>query len=130
MDQSWVPRDACTLPKVEQPLRVAEFDAMFAEAVVAVKRIDPARTRLELTDSPGLESRVAALADRETGCCSFFTFTVSPANEIDASGRDLARVFLDVEVPSQRTDVLAALTRQAESAAQPGSSETPVVGTE
>ena len=26
--------DACTLPTAERPMRVAEFDALFAEAVV------------------------------------------------------------------------------------------------
>jgi predicted metalloendopeptidase len=29
---AWVP-EACTLPSVEQPLRVAEFDEVFANAV-------------------------------------------------------------------------------------------------
>ncbi|MEV4838269.1 hypothetical protein AB0K05_27425 [Nonomuraea sp. NPDC049486] len=39
LDQAWVP-SACTLPTAEQPLRVAEFDALFADAVRAVARPD------------------------------------------------------------------------------------------
>ncbi|MFD6394998.1 hypothetical protein [Nocardia sp. NPDC060259] len=33
----WVP-DACTLPTVEQPIRVAEFDRFFAESVHGMGR--------------------------------------------------------------------------------------------
>ncbi|MBB6551859.1 hypothetical protein [Nonomuraea rubra] len=33
---TWVGPSACTLPTVEQPLRVAEFDALFAGAVQGV----------------------------------------------------------------------------------------------
>ena len=36
---AWVP-EACTLPTVEQPLRVAEFDELFATAVRPVERVD------------------------------------------------------------------------------------------
>ncbi|MEV6153769.1 hypothetical protein AB0L53_25835 [Nonomuraea sp. NPDC052129] len=35
LGQQWVPSE-CTLPTAEQPLRVAEFDALFAEVVRAV----------------------------------------------------------------------------------------------
>jgi Co/Zn/Cd efflux system component len=43
VDLSWVP-DACTLPTVQQPLRVTEFDDLFRESTTAVDRIDQART--------------------------------------------------------------------------------------
>lgn len=39
IDPSWVP-DACTLPTVEQPLRLNEFDDVFRDAV-RVSRISP-----------------------------------------------------------------------------------------
>jgi hypothetical protein len=44
---TWVP-EACTLPTVEQPLRVAEFDDVFAVAVRAPERVGPDVLRLFL----------------------------------------------------------------------------------
>src|SRR5947209_12417027 len=35
---TWVPVGACTLPTRKQPLRVAEFDALFAAALRSVER--------------------------------------------------------------------------------------------
>ena len=35
----WTPA-TCTLPTAEQPLRVAEFDDLFRECVIAVDRAD------------------------------------------------------------------------------------------
>jgi len=43
-ENDWAP-DACTLPTPERPLRVAEFDALFAH-VLRMQRPDP--TRLDL----------------------------------------------------------------------------------
>lgn len=63
---------ACTLPTVEQPIRVAEFDRFFADAVRTVRRPNP--HRLELILAPGAEPRARDLAARESSCCSFFTF--------------------------------------------------------
>ena len=40
---SWVP-EACTLPTVEQPVRVAEFDELFATLDAMQRRADAART--------------------------------------------------------------------------------------
>lgn len=96
----WAP-SACTLPTADRPLRVAEFDALFSEAVRATR--DPARLRLELAFSPGDAARAADLAARETGCCSFFTFTLTIAD---------GRLILDVTVPPEHADVLDALGRR------------------
>jgi hypothetical protein len=63
LEQQWVP-SACTLPTAEQPLRVAEFDALFAEAVQAIARPEPARLRLELGFSPEHAARAAELTAR------------------------------------------------------------------
>ena len=49
----WVPA-ACTLPTVEQPLRRAEFDDLFAEDVTSVDQISPERLRFEYEPMPGL----------------------------------------------------------------------------
>ncbi|MFI6744066.1 hypothetical protein ACIBI9_65345 [Nonomuraea sp. NPDC050451] len=62
---------ACTLPAAGQPLRVAEFDALFADASQALQRPDRTRSRLELAVSPENAARTAELSAREDGCCSF-----------------------------------------------------------
>jgi len=110
---AWVPVDACTLPTAEQPLRVAEFDDLFATSLTAVVRPQGAATRagLLLAGDAGLRERVQRLAAAETACCSFFTFTVTPL-----TGDDQATVALDIEVPAARADVLAALVDRAERA--------------
>jgi hypothetical protein len=76
VDGDWVP-SSCTLPTVEQPLRVAEFDEFFADAVQSVERQTP--TTLNLTIALAAEAVARDLAEREVACCSFFTFELHPA---------------------------------------------------
>jgi hypothetical protein len=104
--------DACALPTVERPLRLAEFDALFANAVREVETISPTHARLRLAGPAGLEATVRDLTAREATCCSFFTFTttVQPAEQGAKDGEALT---LDVEVPPQYADVLASLARSA-----------------
>jgi hypothetical protein len=104
LEDGWVP-DACTLPTVEQPLRRAEFDDLFAHDVLAVHRDSPQRLRLELAPSPEVVSRVAGLAARETGCCSFFAFDVAIAD---------GTASLTVETGPEHEAVLAALAARAQ----------------
>ena len=96
--------EACTLPTAEQPLRLAEFDALFTEAVRRVETLSATHARLHLTGAAGLAARVRDLAARETECCSFFTFTTSRAEEA---------VLLDITVPPAHAEVLASLTQRA-----------------
>ena len=112
----WAPVDACTLPTSEQPLRVAEFDDLFATSLRAIDSVSPVRTRLLLAGDEGLGARVQRLADAETACCSFFTFTVQPQPAHDATPPGTTVVALEIEVPTARTDVLAALVERAERA--------------
>ncbi|MFF5226092.1 hypothetical protein [Dactylosporangium sp. NPDC000521] len=100
---------ACTLPTAERPLRLAEFDALFTTAVRSVETVSPTHARMRLTGPAGLEATVRDLAARETACCSFFTFTVTPGPAADA-------LVLDVEVPAAYTDVLASLAGRATAA--------------
>jgi hypothetical protein len=100
--------DACTLPTAERPLRLAEFDDLFATAVRRVEPVGATHARLHLTGPAGLADRVRDLAARETGCCSFFTFTTTPQPVTDGEA-----VLLDIEVPAAYADVLAALTGRA-----------------
>ncbi|MFJ5952620.1 hypothetical protein [Streptomyces noursei] len=99
----WVPA-SCTLPTEERPLRVAEWDALFAERLEQVSRPEPLRVRLDLRGGDGAEERVRDLAEREGGCCSFFTFAVA------ADGDAVA---LDITVDAVHAAVLDALERRA-----------------
>ena len=92
--------EPCTLPTVERPMRVAEFDRLFAQALAAVEWLSPQAARIILPPSPEIAAEAADLVVRETECCSFFTFSVT------ATG---GRVHLDVTVPESQTPVLTAL---------------------
>ena len=94
--EDWAP-DACTLPTAERPLRVAEFDDLFA-FVVRAERRTPALLDLELRRI--VEAAARDLARRESECCSFFTF------EFETAGDD---VVMHVGVPPQQVEVLDAL---------------------
>ncbi len=99
--------DSCTLPVAERPLRAAEFDALFAAYLVGLEPITPTRLSMLLAGSEGLLGMVRDLTERESACCSFFTFTLAPADD--------GAVRLDVEVPPARAAVLAAVAARARS---------------
>lgn len=104
LTSSWVP-EACTLPTVEQPLRLAEFDDLFTTAVTGVRRVDSTQVELALRPEPEVAARAADLAARETGCCSFFTFTLTITD---------GSLMLRVSTPSAHADVLDALVSRAD----------------
>ncbi|MBJ8340826.1 hypothetical protein JGU71_18220 [Antrihabitans sp. YC3-6] len=109
----WVPQ-ACTLPTVDQPLRVAEFDLLFRDAVQRFAR--PFGTRLSLIISADAEAAARDLADRETRCCSFFTFAFEPAGDV---------VVMQIGVPHSQVAVLDALEHRVSTLqAARGESET------
>jgi len=100
--------EACTLPDAERPLRLAEFETLFARSASSarsVERIGPQHLRLTLTGGPELEATVRDLAAREASCCSLFTFTVT------AEQAGLVR--FDIEVPAAHADVVDAMQRMA-----------------
>jgi hypothetical protein len=72
----WVPQ-SCSLPTVEQPLRVAEFDRLFSESVLRSTRLGA--TRLDLVLAADAEMTARDQATREVGCCSFFSFEFGSA---------------------------------------------------
>ncbi|MFC7908336.1 hypothetical protein [Streptomyces nigra] len=103
-EMAWVPQ-SCTLPTEEQPLRIAEWDALFSERLTSLSRPEPLRLRLDLAGGMGTEARVRDLVARESGCCSFFTFTTTPREDL---------VVLDIAVDPAYEAVLDALaTRTA-----------------
>ena len=103
---TWVP-ESCTLPTVEQPLRVAEFDALFALAVEPVERVSPTRLRIRLPVGEEVGSATRDLVARESGCCSFFSFDV----QFLSTGTEL-----QVGVPESQVAVLDAIEQRAEAA--------------
>ena len=96
---NWAP-DACTLPTPEQPLRVAEFDALFAAHLKTFTRHNP--TTLDLTLAAEAQATTADLTARETECCSFFHFELTPIEN--------NHLRLRIAVPPTHTAVLDALT--------------------
>ncbi len=93
MPSDWVP-DACTLPTVEQPIRVAEFDRFFADSVRDIRR--PGLTRLELVLTGDAEPVARDLAARETSCCSFFTFDFTATGESSVMGVGVPATYVEV----------------------------------
>lgn len=89
----WVP-DACTLPTVEQPIRVAEFDRFFADAVRDMRR--PGPERLELVFTADAEPAARDLAARESSCCSFFTFDFDTSAEGSVMGVGVPSAYIEV----------------------------------
>jgi hypothetical protein len=104
---TWAP-EACTLPAAERPQRAADFDALFATAVRGIERAGPTRLRLDLQPGPQAAARAAELAAAETGCCSFFTFTLTVAAD---------SLVLDITVPAPHTGTLDLLAGHAATAA-------------
>ncbi len=94
--REWV-SPACTLPTTEQPTRVAEFEELFSRARW-LRRAD--RNRLDIALPPDAEPTGRDLAERESRCCSFFTFAFEPI------GTD---VVMHVGVPADHIAVLDAL---------------------
>ncbi|MFI2371045.1 hypothetical protein [Streptomyces sp. NPDC018833] len=108
-DLAWV-QQSCTLPTEERPLRVAEWDALFSEQLSSLSRPQPLHLRLDLTGGPGVEERVRDLVERESGCCSFFTFSTA------TPGKDLVR--LDISVDQAHGAVLDALAARTAAAGE------------
>lgn len=100
-DQAWVP-EACTLPTAERPLRLAEFDELFATALRGQQRLSPTRLRWRLDRAA--EATARDLTARESSCCSFFSFTFAP---------DGGAVRVDVQVPAAQVGILDALADRA-----------------
>jgi hypothetical protein len=96
--------ESCTLPAADRPLRLAEFDDLFADALRTVRRLSPTSARLTLTGSAETEARTRDLTARESHCCSFFDFRIA---------RDDTAVILDIGVPAAHIAVLDGLTARA-----------------
>lgn len=119
-----MPVDACTLPTAEQFPRIAEFAALFTTALRGQERRGPGWLRLVLAadgnadgEADGdVEATVRGLIARESACCSFFDFHLTPShtdgNGDGDAGEDRVLV-LDVRVLDAGVDVLDGLAHQA-----------------
>jgi hypothetical protein len=96
MTDAWVP-DACTLPTVDRPVRVAEFDELFGAALRSTRTT---RTSLRIEFGPTVAEWVRDLTDRESQCCAFFDFTIHTEPD---------RVILDIAVPETQRAILDAI---------------------
>jgi hypothetical protein len=88
---------ACTLPIAQRLLRVAEFDDLFASGRWYRRTLT---TQLDIAIAPEATPWARGLAERESGCCSFFSF------EFDAVGGDLV---MRIGVPTSHVAGLDAL---------------------
>ena len=98
------PYGSCTLPAADLPGRLAEFDAAFAAGLRRAEVISPTHARLVFTADQAQAEALAGLLDRESQCCSFFTF------DQKAEG---GQVTVDVTVPPAHAETLAALAGRA-----------------
>jgi len=105
------PSSSCTLPTVEQPLREAEFDALFARALRGPARPGPTHLHLILAGDDEVEAATRDLIARETVCCSFFEFVLTRTGE--------GELHIDIRVPPSHTEVLDAMAARARAAAPP-----------
>jgi hypothetical protein len=103
IERDWCAPEACSLNPADQPARVAEWDAVFAEGVRAVTPVENG-VRLELASAPGRAAAVADLAARESRCCDFFRFDVAVGAESLA---------LTVRADSPHASVVEALAARA-----------------
>lgn len=110
-DLAWVPADACRLPSAEQPLRLAEFEDLFATAVTGLDRLDSTRLRLDLSPRPGHRVPGHRPVGAETDCCGFFTFALTAAEDA---------LSLEVSVPQGRAGVLDGCARASTGRADRG----------
>ena len=104
----WASVEACTLPTVDRPLRLAEFDDLFATTLQTIETSGGTHARILLGGDAALAERTQRLADAESSCCSFFTFAVSTVEN--------GHVAFDIEVPPAYADVLAGLVERADAA--------------
>jgi hypothetical protein len=97
----WAP-SSCALPTVERPLREKEFANLFAFSLRRASRTSP--TNAELTLAADSLPQARDLAERETSCCSFFSFEVREVG---------AEAVMSITVPDAHVAVLDALLDSA-----------------
>ncbi|GAA4605397.1 hypothetical protein BJY16_005377 [Actinoplanes octamycinicus] len=93
--------DLCTLPTADRPSRLAEFDDLFATALLGQRRLSPTTLCWDL--DPASEATVRDLTARESECCSF-TFRFQASDDA---------LCVQIEVPGAQAEILDALQQRA-----------------
>jgi hypothetical protein len=57
--------------------RLAEYQQLFADALVGRERLTDGTNRFRFRADPGVEDRVRSLAAKEKACCGFLDFTIT-----------------------------------------------------
>jgi hypothetical protein len=94
---------ACTLQPSDARSQLSEWQEMLRRVMDGSERVSSNRLELSLLPDADIGS-VVSLAQRETACCAFFSFTI----EIEAD-----RVLLVVEVPNEAVEILDLLSSTA-----------------
>jgi hypothetical protein len=79
----------CSLDASSMAERMAEFERLFASALVSQRR-EPGQLRLEFALTGKEEAAVRELFAREAECCTFFSFGIQ---------RDAERLIVTMAVP-------------------------------
>jgi len=95
---------SCTLPAADMPGRAAEFDEAFAAGLRHAELVSPTHARWVFAADGARAQALAGLLDRESQCCSFFTFGQRAEGDT---------VTVDVTVPPGHADALAVLAGRA-----------------
>ena len=90
---------SCTLPSVERPLRIAEFEHLLSKAT-ATAAVDATTATFSFAPEALTAAAAAELASREVECCSFFSFRLDIGAE---------RLELTVQAPRGHEPLVAAL---------------------
>lgn len=71
-EKNWVDvaSPSCSLPTVQKPLRLAEFDALLTAETLSVDRLSPTEATFILRSEPAVAGQAAELSAREAQCCS------------------------------------------------------------
>ena len=101
---TWVPAE-CTLPLTERAGRAAEFDELFATALLRHARPEPTLLRLTLDGSDQVAAATRKLVAKEAACCSVFDFTLTQTPD--------RALQLEVRVPAERSKALDGLATRA-----------------
>jgi hypothetical protein len=99
---------ACTLPRAERPLRAEEFQWLFAAALRGLDRPERTLLRLALDGSDEMAAATRELVARESACCSFFEFRLTPTPD--------RMLLLEIRVPTRQIAVLDGLAARAAAA--------------
>jgi hypothetical protein len=103
VDLDWCAPAACSLPLVDQPARVAEWDVLFTEGVCEVSPV-AGGVRFVVDRGAVSPAAVADLVDRESQCCSFFSFRLAIGDQT---------LTLDVTSDAEHRGVVDALSARA-----------------